>query len=67
MLSAFLIVDSRCAMTSRVLPFVSAAMLRWSKNGFDYLLALPDSGMGLRGGLMPLFVQQTEMVESKTA
>ncbi len=44
-----------------------AAMLRWSKNGFDYLLALPDSEMGLRGGLMPLFVQQTEMVESKTA
>ena len=42
-------------------------MLRWSKNGFDYLLALPDSEMGLRGGLMPLFVQQTEMVESKTA
>lgn len=44
-----------------------AAMLRWSKNGFDYLLALPDSEMGLRGGMMPLFVQQTEMVESKTA
>ena len=44
-----------------------AAMLRWTKNGFDYLLALPDSEMGLRGGLMPLFVQQTEMVESKTA
>lgn len=44
-----------------------AAMLRWTKNGFDYLLALPDSEMGLRGGMMPLFVQQTEMVESKTA
>lgn len=44
-----------------------AAMLRWSKNGFDYLLALPESEMGLRGGMMPLFLQQTEMVESKTA
>ena len=44
-----------------------AAMLRWTKNGFDYLLVLPDSEMGLRGGLMPLFVQQTEMVENKTA
>ena len=44
-----------------------AAMLRWTKNGFDYLLALPDSEMGLRGGMMPLFVQQTDMMESKTA
>ena len=44
-----------------------AAMLRWSKNGFDYLLALPDSEMGLRGGLIPLFVQQTEVGKSKTA
>lgn len=44
-----------------------AAMLRWTKNGFDYLLALPDSEMGLRGGMMPLFVQQTEMVESRAA
>lgn len=44
-----------------------AAMLRWTKNGFDYLLVLPDSEMGLRGGMMPLFVQQTDMVESKTA
>lgn len=44
-----------------------AAMLRWTKNGFDYLLVLPDSEMGLRGGMMPLFVQGTEMVESKTA
>ena len=42
-------------------------MLRWTKNGFDYLLVLPDSEMGLRGGMMPLFVQQTEMMESKTA
>ena len=44
-----------------------AAMLRWTKNGFDYLLALPDSEMGLRGGMMPLFVQQAEMVESRAA
>lgn len=42
-----------------------AAMLRWTKNGFDYLLFVPDSEMGLRGGMMPLFVQQAEMVESK--
>ena len=44
-----------------------AAMLRWTRNGFDYLLALPDTEMGLRGGMTPLFVQQAEMVESKTA
>ena len=44
-----------------------AALLRWTKNGFDYLLALPDSEMGLRGGMMPLFVQGTEMVENKAA
>ena len=44
-----------------------AAVLQWSKNGFDHLLALPDTEMGLRGGLMPLFVEELEMVESKTA
>ena len=44
-----------------------AAMLRWTKNGFDYLLALPDSVMGLRGGMLPLFVQQTELVECRAA
>ena len=43
------------------------ALVFWSRGGFDHLLALPDTEMGLRGGLMPLFVEGAEMVESKTA
>lgn len=43
-----------------------AALLRWSKNGFSYLLAFPDTEMGLRGGAVPLFVRDSEMQETET-
>ena len=48
-------------------PAAMAVSQKLHLSGKDYLLALPDSEMGLRGGLMPLFVQQTEMVESRAA